>query len=124
MGGARVRIVEAHRHIGASLLPQSKVSYVQKGQREVGGEVRLKGSHRKKKSGVAMQLRISCRHGPGTLGCATTTPEPRVCAIVLRHSLQLSRSQSLLSQLWRTPAYSLTLHISQPLHSSQEACMV
>jgi hypothetical protein len=124
MGGARVRMVEAHRHIGALLLPQSKVPYVPKGQREVGGEVRLKGSHRKKKRGVAMQLRISCRHASGTLGCATTTPEPHVCAVVLRHSLQLWRSQSLLSQLWRTPAYSLALHISQPLQSSQEACMV
>lgn len=62
-----------------------------KRDREVGGEVRLKGSHRKKKSRVAMQLRISCRHGPGTLGCAATTPEPHVCAVLLRHSLQLSR---------------------------------
>lgn len=67
-----------------------------KRDREVGGEVRLKGSHRKKKkSGVAMQLRVSCRHGPGTLGCAATTPEPHVCAVLLRHSLQLSRSQRL-----------------------------
>ena len=31
-GGAWVRLVEDRRHIGASLLPQSKVSYVQKGQ--------------------------------------------------------------------------------------------
>jgi hypothetical protein len=37
MGGARVRrIVEARRHIGAFLLPQSKVSYVHKGRGRLG----------------------------------------------------------------------------------------